>query len=222
MKSAFQILICILLLSCKSNQTKNNLEYTSINKESISEFKNELEIFTRISELRKKKLDFIAYKNYSIGSKSIIYTNDTNNCSNCSDYYSTYLIWEENEIDYIQIFDNCGNFYPVQIQNKSILKFMKENFETFRNERVKFYQTDKTSILTISHSTYKEFLFSLNDEEIYNYFDTYNLESSTERVNINYLHNQNLKLIQLNNMIEAEIKNQNNLNTFKRDLTQCR
>lgn len=222
MKFTVLIFILFLIISCTPLQPKGNLEYTIINNKSIFEYKTELETYTTINELRKKNIDFVAYKDYSVGSIRLLNSEDLNNCTNCLDKFSIFLLWEENEIEYLQIFDNCGNFYPVKLINRDILKFTKQNLETLNAERVKFYQENKNTVVLTYHSRFKKFLISVKDREIYNYFDTYNLKSNSEKPNLNYLFNQNLKLIRLNSMIEDEIKIQNELNNFKRDLTECR
>lgn len=222
MRFICQIFVCLLILNCKSNQSKNKLGFTIIHKESISNFKNKLEILTKANELREKNIDFIAYKDLYIGSSQTFNQQDPNLCPYCLPNESFFLIWKENDIEYLQIFDNCGNFIPIKIENEDILDFVRQNFETLKNERVKFYQVDKNTIVTASHSRFKQYLFSLNNEESYNEFDTYNLKSFPEEINLNYAYNQSLNLIRLDNMIEAEIKNQTDANSFKRDLTQCK
>lgn len=221
MKLFLQILIFLLITSCKI-KTYETLEYTIINKNSISEFKSELEIFTKVNELRNSKIDFIVYRDYSEGSVKLLRSDDPNNCPNCIDNFSIYLIWNEGQNDFIQIFDNCGNFLTNKLDNSNIINFSKEYLEALNIERVKYYQTDENSVSMISHSRHKEFLFSLNNKEAYNYFDTFNLKNENEKPNLNYSYNQNLKLIKLNYMIENEIKNLNDSNSFKRDLSKCK
>lgn len=221
MKLFVQLLIFLLITSCKI-KTYETLEYTIINKNSISEFKGELEIFMKVNELRNNKIDFVVYRDYSVGSVRLVRNDDPNNCLKCVDHFSIFLIWNEGQNNFLQIFDNCGNFLPIKLNNSNILNFSKENLRALNIERVKYYQTNKNTVSMVSHSRYKEFLFSLNGEEIYNFYDTYNLKSDSERPNLNYSFNQKLNLIRLNNMIEEEIKNQTDLNAFKRDLTQCK
>lgn len=58
--------------------------------------------------------------------------------------------------------------------------------------------------------------------EIYNYFDLYNLRRNSEKPNLNYEYNQNLKIVKLNKLIEEEIEKKKKNGSFKRDLTKCK
>lgn len=222
LKNCLLIFSVFLLTACKTKQPEYQLEYTVINKNSLTHFKNEAEKLTKIKELRKKNIDFVVYKDYSTGTTILSSVNDPNRCLQCEVYNSVYLIWKDNGIDYIQLFDNCGSFYPVKMSNNDILNFAKDHTDILKNERVKYYQIDKNSVMGVSHSSYKEFLISVGQHEFYNYFDTFNLTSKAEEPNLNYLYNQNLQLIKMNNMIEAEIKHQNNLDSFRRNFAQCK
>jgi len=222
LKNSFLILSVCLLTACKTKQLEHNLEYTIINKNGLTQFKNEAEKLAKIKELQKKNIDFVVYKNYSVGATILSSVNDPDKCPHCDVYHSVYLIWKDNDTEYIRLFDNCGSYYPIKTSNNNILNYAKENMETLKNDRVKFYQTDKNSVMGVSHSSYKEFLISVGNNEFYNYFDIFNLTSESEKPNLNYLYNQNLKLIKMNSMIEAEIKYQHNLDSFRRNFTQCK
>lgn len=222
MKNVILISILILLFSCKTHSKNETLEYTIINKNAISDFKKELKIYTKIQELRNKKIDFIEYKQHSIGSIRLSRTDDLNNCPSCISNFSIYLIWREKENQYIQIFDNCGSFLPVNIENTNILEFANKNFNIINLERIKYYQVDKKTVSMISHSEFKDFLLSRQGTEIYNHFDVYNLTTNSEKPNLNYKYNQNLKIIELNNLIEEKLEKIETKNFFTRDLSKCK
>lgn len=93
MKNALLILILILFWSCKSHLQTGKLEYTIFNEKQISEFKSELKAFSKINELRNKKIDFIAYKEYSIGSVRLLRVDDPNNCAKCISNYSILIFY---------------------------------------------------------------------------------------------------------------------------------
>lgn len=220
MKKTVLISVLILLLGCKTQPKYETLEYTIINKNIISDFQSELKMFPKIEEFKNRKVNFIALKKYSIGSVKLLRANDINNCLNCISPFSIYLIWKEHENQYIQIFDNCGNFLPLEVENKNILDFANTNFNIINSEKIKYYQEDKKTISLISHSSFSEFLISKNGMEIYNYFDIYNLRTNSEKPNLNYEYNQNLKIVKLNNLIEEEIEKKKKNGSFKRDLTK--
>lgn len=105
MKNALLILILILFWSCKSHLQTGKLEYTIFNEKQISEFKSELKAFSKINELRNKKIDFIAYKEYSIGSVRLLRVDDPNNCAKCISNYSTsYNHFCHSHILYLNLF----------------------------------------------------------------------------------------------------------------------
>lgn len=208
MRRIFVLLICFISSFCFSQKID-------------SIFEKELEVFTNVNKLREKKINFIIDKKYSIGFKGILRSDDLNRCPKCDYSYSTYVIWKENNVNYLQCFDNCGNYYPLEIQNKNLLKFMDDNFDLIKKEKVKRYHVDKQTFTLIDHSSFNEFIISKNGNEIYNFFDDYNLSSDKENPNIYYSYNQNLKIVKLNYLIEDEIKKLDKLNLFKRDLSKC-
>lgn len=221
MKKLFLFTILILLSNCQSWVQKSFSEFTITNPERIKDYKKELILFTKIEELQVKKVDFIAYKDYSIGSINLI-TPNANSCQNSLSHDSIYLIWKENNKEYIQMFDNYGSFYPQELDDLEVTTFVNNNFEIIKSEKIKYYQTKKNTISTISHSRFKELLLSKSSNEIYSNFDVYDLTSESESPNINYEYNNNLKLIHLNNLIELEIKKLDSLKLFKRELATCK
>ncbi|GAA4149872.1 hypothetical protein GCM10022217_02310 [Chryseobacterium ginsenosidimutans] len=206
MKRFLIISILIFLINCRSTKQAVFPEFTVQNPQRIKDYEKELKLFTRIDEFRTKNIDFIAYKSYSVGSIRLI-EKDPNSHDNCIPDYPIYLIWSENNKEYIQMFDNCGSFFPLELDNSDITNFVNENFEIIKSEKIKFYQTNKSTVSMIDHSTFKQFLISKSDFETYNDFDIYNLSSKSGSLNINAKYNNNLKIVSLNNLIEKKIKN---------------
>ena len=204
--------ICLLILFLFSNFI--------FSQKREENFRTELKSLTNVDQLRKEKIDFIAYKEFSVG--MILRYDNLNRCPQCDYNYSIYVFWKENDADYLQRFDNCGIYFPLKIDNENVLNFENENFEKIKFEKIKPFQNKNKNIVTIDHSTFKEFLISKNGKETYNYFDMYDLETNPENPNINYTFNRNLKLVKVNNLIEDEIKKLESLNLFKRDLSKCR
>ena len=216
------ILIFSLIFSCSLKKPVSFGEYVRISEKSKQEYKNEVTaIITKTDEFRTKKIDFIVYKKYSIGSIRLNRI-DSNTCLNCNPDYPLYLIWNENGKTWIQKFDSCGLFFPVELKNSKIVNFINENFEIITSEKIKYYRTDKNTYSMVDHSTFKQFLIVKSDIEIYNHFDVYNLSNDSDDANINYQYNNNLKIIKLDKIVEEEIQELNSQNLFKRDLSQCR
>ncbi|WEK68297.1 MAG: hypothetical protein P0Y62_10500 [Candidatus Chryseobacterium colombiense] len=218
-KTITAIIIFLLLINCQTKKINSLGEYVRISEESKQHNNNEVNaILIKARELRSKKNDFIAYKSYSIGSIRLNKI-DSNTCPNCNPDDPLFLFWNENGKAWIQKSDNCGIFFPIELNNFEITDFVNDNFKTIKSEKIKYYSTDKNTFSMIDHSTFKQFLIVKSDIEIYNHFDLYNMSNNPKNINYNY--NNNLKIVKLDNMIKKEIKKLDSLSLFKRDLSRC-
>lgn len=214
------LMLLVFLVNCNSTKNTYLAEYAYTNPERIKQYEDEIKLIPKVKELREKNIDFIAYKSYSVGSIRMI-RKDSNSCPNCNPNYPIYLIWNENNKEYIQIFDNCGNFFPLEL-NSEITNFAYKNFDIIKSEKIKLYQIDKNTVSMIDHSTFKEFLISKSNVETYHHFNVYNLSTESESPNLNAEYNNNLQIVSLNNLINEQIKSLDSLDLFKRDLSTCK
>lgn len=219
LKKFFIIIILTFLANCKSVRKNTFNNEFDFNPKEIDVFRHNVNNITKVNELRRKNIDFIAYKSFSIGSIGII---NRNLCSNCTIKNTVFLIWNENNKDYIQKIDDCGNFFPLELGNSEITKFANNNFDIIRAEKIKYYHINKNIISMVDHSTFKNFLISKSGIETTNFFDVYNLSTNHDHQNINYEYNNSLKIIHLNHLIENQIKSLDSLDLFKRDLSTCK
>lgn len=216
----FLISIIVFLNNCTSTKSRSLAKEAYINSKMIQQYKGELDLIPKVKEFRKKGINFIAYKSYSTGSITA-YQKNSNSCSGCLPNYPIYLIWNKDNTGYIQKIDRCGDFFILEINSEAI-NYVNKNFKIIKSEKIKFYQENKSSFSNISHSTFKELLISKFGIETYNHFDIYNLSTNTERPNLNFKYNNNLKIIVLNKIIEKQINKLDSLDLFKRDFSTCK
>lgn len=220
-KKISTVIIFILLSNCSTKKVIPFGEYVKLHEESKLEYINDVNMITKANELRARKTDFIAYKSYSIGSV-ILNKIDSGTCPNCNPDYPLFLFWNENGKTWIQKFDNCGEYFLLELNDSKIADFVSKNFEIIKSEKIKYYRTDKNMISIIDHSTFKQFLIVKSNIEIYNHFDIHNLSNDSDDPNINYQYNNNLKIVKLDKMIKKEIIKLDSQNLFKRDLLKCK
>ncbi len=126
-----------------------------------------------------------------------------------ADYYlSTDLYWEDlNLKSWKKSFYSCSDDNSIET-NSEYLNFAEKHFETIRNEEVLKYQTKKDSVVgdiiyggykIKNHQATKNYVFRINSEMNSKNFEDFYL--TTEGDNINFDHNQNLRLIELHNLI---------------------
>jgi hypothetical protein len=126
-------------------------------------------------------------------------------------YVFTELYWKDKSGNYFKKkFYPCSETDAKKIDSKAY-EFAIANFELIKNEEVLRYQTkpDKVedgkiikSLYIKNHRAIRNYFFKKNNEIFSKKFDAYFI--TTKGDNINYEHNQNLKLIQLENLILGE------------------
>lgn len=130
-------------------------------------------------------------------------------CVKVDYYFSTNLYWQGKDGNFYE-----KSFYPcseteTKLTNSDFLDFARKNFEILKTEEVKKYQLKKDSIVgntiygsnkILNHQPVKNYTFKIRNEIIFKRFETYYL--TTEGDNINYEHNQSLKLIELDRMLD--------------------
>lgn len=126
-------------------------------------------------------------------------------------YVFTEFYWKDKSGNYFKKkFYPCSETDAKKIDSKAY-ELAIGNFELIKNEEVLPYQTKPDRIedgkiikyfSVKSHTAFRYYFFRKNDEIFSKKFDAYFI--TTEGDNINYEHNQNLKLIQLENLILGE------------------
>jgi hypothetical protein len=144
--------------------------------------------------------NYFFYNTYCIGSKRLIKIDEID-CSIEGAFI--YLFWQEENKSYIQSLGICNN--KIEISN-NIFDFFLDNYSKIKDEKVEPYQTDKNSIIGISHSCFKKFIYYDETKEVIVKFDEFNLTTEIECPNINYEINNNLNVVLLSKLCDKNIK----------------
>ena len=206
MKTCIYFTLIIFLFSCNKQIYRYTLPEidTKITLEDSHEFYNRISENTTIKDLESKNLNYIVFNKYSNGS---IYLN-TSQKDNCfQDSNNEFIvIWLENNISYIQKFNNCYQYNYTIISNE-LIDYILKNLNEIETERVKRFSENNISIHILSHSTFKNLFFNINNKKFYNRFDEFDLKNFDDQLNINYNFNKNLKIVHLDKLIEKTINN---------------
>lgn len=167
-------------------------------------------------ELKKKDVDdFFVVKHIQYGVARLSNLNDKDYCDKNQVHYRIYVFWKENNGYWLKVFDNCGGFTPIKLRNEKIVDFYVENFEKIKLDEVERYKLKPDSIVngkkysfrsTQSHSPLRYFWFYKGSEKLKKFIDKYDLTTSEKTPNINYIKNNNLALVKLNNLCEKIIE----------------
>lgn len=206
MKTAITFILFLFLSSCatkKNIESKEKLEYR---------FQNIYETFDA------RKLNYIAVRKYCNRSFRINESNDKD-CSNCYPNYSMYIFWTENNKSYIQKFDDCSEFYILEISKFNTNEFLDNYTVELQTGKVKRYKVDKETFSTVSHSCFKNYIINDGKLKYENSFDIYDLTGENE--NLNYESNNNLKIVKLDKKLNEIISGLEKQDHFKRNKKTC-
>lgn len=155
------------------------------------------------------KINYFFVENSHPGSMFLMKPEDVRyECIEADYYRSTHIYWKDlNNKYWKKSFYSCSDNNSIEI-NSEYLNFVENHFESIKNEEVLKYQTKKDSIVgdiiygsykIKNHEPAKNYVFRINSEMTSKKFKDYYL--TTEGDNINFEHNQNLKLIAFHNLI---------------------
>jgi len=206
MKNAIQIILVLILSSCASKK--------GIEKKNISEYK--LENITENFDV--KKLSYIGLEKYCVGGVRIEVSNEKD-CKNCYSENDIYIFWTDNNKSYVQKFDNCSEFNIVEIFDFKPIEFLKNNTTELQTESVKRFQVDKDTYSTVSHSCFRNYILNDGKMKFEKKFDIYDLTG--ENNNLNFITNNSLRLIELDNKLNEIISELEKENRFERNKKTC-
>ena len=204
------IILLIILISCSSNKKIIN---QNIDEENVKQ---------KIKELNKKIIDYILFKKYYNYFGFLSSVNEYENCNNCTSNTFYYLIWQENNKNWIQKFDHCGIFYPKELNSENIINFSKKNINEMENEDVRLYKVRGGKISFEMHTEFRDLIIKNESKLFHKNFDILSLQNDDKIPNLNYEYNNNLKIVKLNKLISNEIKTNDSLTSFKRNYTSCK
>lgn len=115
-----------------------------------------------------------------------------------------FAFWKENDDFYFKKIDKC-NSLKVKISTDIFNGFLKK-IETIKDETVKPYQIGKNRYISISHSTFSEFYFIINEKIEKFFYNHFYLTNEQEEPNINFNYNNSLTIIKLDKACDEIIK----------------
>ncbi|RFN58375.1 hypothetical protein [Marixanthomonas ophiurae] len=173
--------------------------------------KKPLSIISDMTEtLANQNIENYFYTNRTcLGETRIITLNDQKKCFTNGNFSEYYLFWQEDSTTYITKADNCGPFIKLKLSNNDLFDFFMENRQALENNSVKEYTvanpenapTQRTKVYPCSH----EFSFTTAMGTFTQKFKEFDVTNDSKQSNLNYEHNQQLKLIALDKMIDTVI-----------------
>ena len=206
MKTAIQFILILILSSCASKK--------SIEKKNISDYK--LENITE--KFDAKKLNYIGLEKYCVGGVRIEIPNEKD-CKNCYSKNDIYIFWTDNNKSFVQKFDNCSEFNIVEILDFKPNEFLKKNTLELKTGKVRNFKIDKETYSSVSHSCFRNYIINDGKTKYENKFDIYNLTGKTD--NLNFKPNNDLKIIQLDKILNEKISELESENRFERNKKTC-
>ena len=160
--------------------------------------------------LDKQNIENYFYTNRTcLGDTRIITMNDEKKCFTNGNFSEYYLFWQKEGDTYITKADNCGAFIKLKLDDNQLFDYFMNNKEALKNNSVKEYKvenpqnspTQRTKVYPCSH----KFSFTTSMGTFTQEFDEFDLTNDSRQTNLNYEYNQQLKLVQLDKMIDAVI-----------------
>ncbi|MCW5520498.1 hypothetical protein J1N09_11645 [Aureitalea sp. L0-47] len=170
----------------------------------LSEFTNKLE--------ERSISSWFSVKRYCTGSIEMFLMEDGSWCSSKGTYYETYVVWTENDgASMIKKVDNCGLFFSIPLKSDELTKFFNENLNELTTTTVKNYRADNITgnpeLSTSIHSCKRSYTFRNSSGVSETNYDLFDLSTSEKHPNIHYKHNNALKIVELDKMIDEVIEN---------------
>jgi len=169
-------------------------------------------VMDRIHQLQAKKIDTIVC--YYVTTTWMISVKD----DSCTAYETKYLLWTENNKNFIQKFTNCKSFQPITIDSR-FFNLIRNNYLRIKKEEIKNPEytyilkgKPQTIIQDASDIGYNVFEIYTAKEILRKSFADYYLNEkylSGKHLNKNYDYNQKTTLNKLSKIIERQIKSIN-------------
>ena len=167
-------------------------------------------------ELKEKDIDeFFIVKHIQYGVARLENVNDNDYCNKNQVHYRMFAFWKENNNYWLKVFDNCGGFVPIKLNNGKAWDFYKQSFEKIKVDEVERYKRKPDSIAngkkysfnsSQSHSPLRYFWFYKSSNSFQKFIDKYDLTTSEKTPNISYETNINLAIVKLNDICDEIVE----------------
>jgi hypothetical protein len=191
---------CILILLLVSNLGYSQNDEKKVN-DLIDQFSEELK--------RDNINTFFYTKHYCIGQSVLFQNDDGSMCFSSGTYYEVYFFWKNEEYIMMKKLDNCGRFTDIQLIDELVYETFIENIKQLREEEVKSYTVENPENVPVQRSKvfpcFREFNFIKGDISFHKKYNLFDLTNESKYKNIYYKHNNSLRLVDLDKIIESLI-----------------
>jgi len=171
-------------------------------------------------ELNENEIDTYFYSNRYCNGKTVMFKNtDGSMCFSNGTYYEVYFFWKEDDQVKMKKIDNCGRYKSIKINDDLVFDVFSENIDLLKFEEVKGYEVENPENVPVKRSDvfpcFREFTFYNNDDSFKKEYNLFDLTSESKYENINYKQNRSLVVVDLDQIIEALIRD--NQSNFERE-----
>lgn len=207
------LLTTLLFSTSVSGQTKENVDTL-------------VDDFT--TSLRKKGIIKIGFTNhFCVG--SLIDPKEARKKDYCNYeviYYEVYVFWQDKGKTFLKKFDNCGPYNQIEIHDSIFFEFFDKYKDIIKNESVEPFQTVtidgnnftyQTSFAI--HSCISEIMYCDNEDTIVKSINHYDLRKNfgdEKKGNVNWIRNNELKIVEWDRLTTAIIRQLEKDKKFKR------
>lgn len=200
------IILCsigFILISCK-------LTPSSTVKIENYELPHDTFVLEKESDFEKIGKDYIIYIKWNFGSRKI------NNDCNCPELEEKYILFKKDNTSHIQKVVGNAIYYPIKLKSNDIITLYSKSFSKFRNERVKKFRTMQGDQVFQSHSIIKQYILTIEQDRpiTINFCEENFQKDSFGEINMSYIHNKNLMLYKIDNLLNSEINELNKHDAF--------
>ena len=197
-------LSCIILISCKTKIQSPKLE---IKAKEVLENSFVLEKESDFDNIEKS---YLIYIKWNFGSRKM------NNDCNCPELEEKYILFRKENISFIQKVVGNAVYYPVKLRSNNILNLYSDTFSEFKNEKIKNFKTNIGRTNFSAHGVLKKYILALESSKpiTINFREEDFHKDGFGEININYIHNKNLKFYRIDSLLNSEINELNKHDTF--------
>lgn len=178
------------------------------------------QVQTFVDNLKERGIDqYLHTRRYCSGNIEM-FVIDGKNCMSKGTYMESFIFWKEAEKAYVKKIDNCGLYLSVVLKDDAVFAFARDQVVTIEGETVKPYASDAYTGTPQQRKPvqpcFREFHFSLSNENFDKRFNLFDISNDSEGNNLNLEYNNALRLIQLNGMIDGLLESEKR--SFKRQI----
>ena len=178
------------------------------------------QVQTFVDNLKERGIDqYLHTRRYCSGNIEMFVV-DGKNCMSKGTYMESYIFWKEAEKAYVKKIDNCGLYLSVLLKDDAVFDFALSQKGIIVEEIVKPYSSDTYTGTPQQRKPvqpcFREFHFSLDNENFDKRFNLFDISNDSDGNNLNLEHNNALRLILLNKMIDGMLEREKR--SFKRQI----